>query len=596
MGTSFFTNFFVSNLILSVFLCLVLVLKKTLRKQLTVSAQYHIHLIALSMLLIPFLPVQMGSLPDFLNGITGFGTSKLADMDAEAVQEAGSAAASTGWMQDFSSTLQQSAFPFGSPVLFFSLWIIGMAVVAAAILWSNRQVKHIASSLELIEDEELTALFAACKKQLRYEKKVVFGYSPLISTPITFGFFRPFIIIPDVSPLTAEEMKCVLLHELYHCKRKDIVVNYYMCFCRIVYWFNPLIWYVLKETKTEMEISCDYAVLKTLDTEAVSKYGEVILSFASSSPRGRSLMAASEISSTFRQLKRRIAAIANHQPATATAKITSIVVFLAIVTAGFFSIPFLSVPTAAGEEVYSFSKNNVAYEEDHGVFDDFAGSFVLYDANNDQYTIYNENESTARYSPASTYKIYSALFALESGVITEDNNQLIWDGTEHLYEEWNQDQDLYTAMKYSVNWYFQHLDRQTGSEQLQHYFQQIHYGNQTLSNQIDNYWLDSSLKISPVEQVEVLKKFYANEFAFDEANVTTVKESMYLEERNAARLFGKTGSVTVNDEQGEGWFVGYVEADDNTYFFAVHIRGGEEAGGKAASNIALSILENQGIY
>ncbi|MDI5788909.1 penicillin-binding transpeptidase domain-containing protein [Bacillus licheniformis] len=50
--------------------------------------------------------------------------------------------------------------------------------------------------------------------------------------------------------------------------------------------------------------------------------------------------------------------------------------------------------------------------------------------------------------------MFSALLALESGIITKNNSQMTWDGTQYPYKEWNQDQDLFSAMSSSATWYF----------------------------------------------------------------------------------------------------------------------------------------------
>ncbi|MDQ7862457.1 penicillin-binding transpeptidase domain-containing protein [Peribacillus frigoritolerans] len=58
-----------------------------------------------------------------------------------------------------------------------------------------------------------------------------------------------------------------------------------------------------------------------------------------------------------------------------------------------------------------------------------------------------KRKSTLRISPDSTYKIYSALFALESNVISPEESKLSWDGTKQPYEAWNMDQDVYLLYK-----------------------------------------------------------------------------------------------------------------------------------------------------
>ena len=93
--------------------------------------------------------------------------------------------------------------------------------------------------------------------------------------------------------------------------------------------------------------------------------------------------------------------------------------------------------------------------------------FVLYDKNKDQYSIYNEKMSRQRVSPDSTYKIYSALAALDAGVISPGKSEIAWDQKQYPFSSWNKDQTLDSAMSSSVNWYFQTLDKKLGKTELQ---------------------------------------------------------------------------------------------------------------------------------
>ncbi|OMP67312.1 BlaR1 family beta-lactam sensor/signal transducer [Domibacillus epiphyticus] len=597
MGSSFFTLFFFSNIVLSAIFCTIIFIKKILKDQITVNTQYYISLLSLLTLIAPFIPFHSVKLNSFFHWLTNLGASNLTLPEIHYTgKTTESFVPNTNWLQDFSMTIEQSSFKMMDSV-FFIVWILGMIVMLMATLYSNLGIGKIKKSIQVVENKELLMLFYTCKDEMHFHKKVVLGYSSLIKSPITFGFINPYIVMPkDVSMLSTDEMKYVFLHELYHCKRRDMLANYFMCLSRTIYWFNPLVLYFLKEMKTEMEISCDYAVLKTLDKESHLKYGEVILKFASLSQRTSSLLAVSEISSSFKQVKRRVVSIGNFQEDSRLLKMKSSLVFIIVLSIIMISIPSISALAAGNKETHPLSYTNVVYKDYSDLFDELSGSAVLYDSKLKQYTIHNKKESTTRFPPGSTYKVFSALFALESGIIKRDHSQLNWDGTIYPYEEWNQDQDLFSAMERSSTWYFQNLDQQLGKRKLQNYYERINYGNKDLSGNINDYWLGSSLKISPVEQIDILKKFYDNEFAFEQTNIQTVKDSLLLEESNGSLLSGKTGTVVINGENSDGWFVGYVETVDNTFFFAVHIRGEKQAGGSSAAKIALSILENEGIY
>jgi len=148
-----------------------------------------------------------------------------------------------------------------------------------------------------------------------------------------------------------------------------------------------------------------------------------------------------------------------------------------------------------------------------------SGSFVLFNSNRDSWTVYDMEHATHRISPDSTYKIYDALLGLESGIITPEHSTFTWNGEPYPFNSWEADQDLTSAIHNSVNWYFQAIDSQAGFEAVRTFLQTINYGNQNTGTNLNLYWTDFSLKISPIEQVELLQDFYQNNFHFDSKNI-----------------------------------------------------------------------------
>lgn len=114
-------------------------------------------------------------------------------------------------------------------------------------------------------------------------------------------------------------------------------------------------------------------------------------------------------------------------------------------------------------------------------------------------------------------------------------------------------------MENSVNWYFQSIDSRLGAGRVQDYLHKISYGNQDSSAGLSSYWLEASLKISPLEQTALLIKLYRNDFDFAPANIRAVKDAMLLSQTPDGSLYGKTGTGRVDGKDVNGWFVGYVE-------------------------------------
>lgn len=124
---------------------------------------------------------------------------------------------------------------------------------------------------------------------------------------------------------------------------------------------------------------------------------------------------------------------------------------------------------------------------------------------------------------------------------------------------------------------------------MEDFFTEIGYGDGNLGDDPDSYWNGSGIKISALEQVDLLVKLYSNVFGFGDANIAAVKESMVL---NDTGLYGKTGTGRLADTNIAGWFVGFIETRGNTYFIAVYLNSEEGADGALAYETACKILEN----
>lgn len=594
MISDFTMGFLLADAVIAVLIVIILFLKKALKAHISKRIQYNIWFLLLLALAVPFLPVRQEG---FLHAVNLAGVLKEA-LPAKGNAEMGagkdvSGAAGTGWMQDFSVSVKGERIPFFSMVLFV-LWLGGMAVIAGVTLSSGRKMRQLARSALPVQDQEINALFEECKKELGIGRKVKIYSSAYVRSPVAFGLFRPSILLPIrvIGEFERKDIRYILLHELMHYRYWDIPVNYWVCLTRILYWFHPFVWYALKEMRTDREIACDAAVLAVLRQEDYTDYGNTLIQFAEKLSAA-SFSAASAMGGTKKQLKKRIISIAGFRPEGGWLKLKSGLVLSAAVLIVLLFLPGLMANAKGGEAPIPVANET---REDLGTyFGDYKGSFVLYDQKRQAYTIYNEKGSAKRVSPDSTYKIYSALFALENKVITPDSSQLDWDKTQYSFAAWNRDQDLDSAMENSVNWYFKTLDAESGLASLEKDFHKIGYGNEDLSGGISSYWMESSLKISPLEQVRLLNSFCQNDFHFDEKNVEAVKKSLWLSGSGTNALYGKTGTGAVDGKNVNGWFIGFIETGDNTYTFALNINKEDSCKGSTAAKIALTILESMGI-
>jgi beta-lactamase class D len=231
------------------------------------------------------------------------------------------------------------------------------------------------------------------------------------------------------------------------------------------------------------------------------------------------------------------------------------------------------------------------------------GTFVLVNDNTGELRIHNLERAGQRFLPASTFKIANTIIALETGVADGPDFTLSRDSTlapvkPFWPRSWKQpEHTLRTAFRNSVYWYYQEIARRVGPSRMQHYLQQLRYGNESISPQADNFWLNGDLRISPMEQVEFLRKFYHELLGVTEETTEVVKAFMILEEEERYTLRGKTGTVAVTSTRELGWLVGYLERNDNVYFYALNMEGErvwEEWPPRKRQQLVLAILRQLG--
>ncbi len=191
----------------------------------------------------------------------------------------------------------------------------------------------------------------------------------------------------------------------------------------------------------------------------------------------------------------------------------------------------------------------------HGVQD---GCFIVRDHTHESIYFYNKERCLTQYTPASTFKIFNSLVALDIPVAADDQFIIAWDSVERWNPDWNQDMTLRQAFRVSNVGYFQELARRIDKDYMQHYLDTVQYGNRQMGNTVDQFWLDNSLKISADEQVGLIKKLYFDELPFAERSQRIVRSMMLQEQTDDYKLYYKTGTAQQQDSMLY-WVVGYVE-------------------------------------
>ena len=596
--TNFMIRFLLCNVFISGIVGILLIAKWIFRNNLSSRMQYNLWLLLLGLLAVPFIPFRLISFPQIFSWLSSVRNSSAshADVGANNVMDTG-LSGTTNWMNDFALSVNKDT-PSVTGYILLGIWIVGMLAMMILVIKSSLCLRTIKRSALPLQNPEVRRLYNKCLNEMKITRNIPVYSTAFLKSPIIVGFLKPCIYLPIhlISDYHESDMRYMLLHELQHYRHKDAIANYLMNFAGVLYWFNPFVWFALREMRNDREVACDTSVLKMLEEDDYEDYGNTLINFiekVSFSP----FPFAANLSGNMKQMKRRIINIASYEKPTFCKKLKGMTAFILTTVLIMGLTPFIST-YAADESHYQWksSSENISYVDFSKYFGKYEGSFVLYDLRNDVWSIHDIKHATLRVAPDSTYKIYDALFGLEEGVITPQDSFIAWNGENYPFEAWNADQTLQSAMASSVNWYFQSVDEQLGTTSVYDYIKEIGYGNKNMSGDFSTYWMESSLKISPIEQVELLTQLQNNNFGFAPENINAVKDSICLSSSDAGTFYGKTGTGRVDGQDVNGWFIGYIETADNTYFFATNIGADSDATGGNATEITMSILSDMNIW
>ncbi len=241
----------------------------------------------------------------------------------------------------------------------------------------------------------------------------------------------------------------------------------------------------------------------------------------------------------------------------------------------------------------------IAQNEDSTLSSIFAeygseGTLLLVSNDNQKSFAHNTKRSQERFTAASTFKIPNTLIALECGAVKDENQIIPWDSVDQGMPEWNKDQSLSSALPVSCVWFYQELAKRVGKDKYKEYLAKLNYGNETVGLDVTTFWLDGSLKISAAEQIDFLKKIYANELPFSLKHLRILKKIMIVEQDLSYIIRAKTG-MAVSCDPKVGWFTGYVETAEAVWFFALNMDIKTPEDLKLRKEIVIEALKKKGI-
>lgn len=232
------------------------------------------------------------------------------------------------------------------------------------------------------------------------------------------------------------------------------------------------------------------------------------------------------------------------------------------------------------------SMNNVTTDESlKKYFDEHQveGTFALLDNGTNEFKVYNLSRfRDSSYLPASTFKIINSLIGLQTGKIVNDSMIINWDGIDRGRSECNRDMNMYDAFRISCPPWYMELARRIGKDTMQTWLDSLGYGKKEngqfkIKENLDTFWLDNSVKITPDEQLGLVKKLYFNQLPFHRVNQEIVKNAMLFENNANYKLSYKTGWGTRENGNQLGWIIGWIEENRHPYFFVMNIESPDKS-------------------
>jgi beta-lactamase class D len=218
------------------------------------------------------------------------------------------------------------------------------------------------------------------------------------------------------------------------------------------------------------------------------------------------------------------------------------------------------------------------------------GTFVLHDVSAGTFVIHNRERAEHRYIPASTFKIPNSLIGLSTGAVESVDEILPYGGKPQYLKIWEQDMGLREAIRISNVPIYQELARRIGLQRMSEQVRLLGYGNGTVGEQVDQFWLQGPLEISAMEQVRFLARLAQGELPLPRSAQDAVREIILVDEGEDWVLFAKTGWSAATSP-AIGWWIGWVEKDRQVFTFALNIDMRGDADANKRKQLGYSGLE-----
>ena len=162
-------------------------------------------------------------------------------------------------------------------------WFIGFVLILGWKIAEHFWFRHrLLSRTRPVTDPEILAVWEKILAEAKvHDSPYHIGICPKLRTPLSIGLFRKFtwVVLPE-KEYSREDLELILQHEMIHIEREDNWLKLTWLVCTALCWFNPLLWLGARQSRKDIELSCDELVLLDSDSATRKRYADLLLTTA----------------------------------------------------------------------------------------------------------------------------------------------------------------------------------------------------------------------------------------------------------------------------------------------------------------------------
>ena len=140
----------------------------------------------------------------------------------------------------------------------FLVWAAVLLVIAASLGFATLAVRRIVNRARPLDSQDWLTPLWEVSDRLALDEPPRLLRSEDAKMPFACGVFNATIVLPaECDSWSLDRRRAVLLHELAHVRRHDLVGHTLGRLACAVYWFHPLVWTAAKQLRSESERACD---------------------------------------------------------------------------------------------------------------------------------------------------------------------------------------------------------------------------------------------------------------------------------------------------------------------------------------------------